>query len=162
MTRTLRFLIVPVLLSVATVTTGQDLAEPFRYTVVLAPSAPDLSPKPLFAAVHELAPGSEFSLDAGKQLLRLSSTRELSEEELTTAIKRSGFEVVLLRMPGQAVPGSTKDDPWEDFPVFIDTGDPEVDHATYATAKAAWVQANLDAYLKVVPRRHPLPQGDDE
>jgi hypothetical protein len=33
-----------------------------------------------------------------------------------------------------------------DFPVFIDTGNPETDLETYTYAKAAWIIDNSDAY----------------
>lgn len=148
MARTLLFLVILATTTSAATLFGQHTTAPYRYMARVEPMTPVQSPKPLFAAIDALVPGSMFSLDPEKKVLRLDSQRELTLAELQNAASSTGFMVLSLerydRTTGERLvqegAGNTA------FPMFIDTGNERADHARYDAAKAAWISANPDAY----------------
>jgi|GEM_PF-2322573 hypothetical protein len=161
MTRTLPLLIVSALLSIATQASGQGDSAPFRYVARVEADGTMRSPKPLFAAVHALAPGSDMRLDGDKQALFIDTPRELTLVELQQIAAGTGFAVLSLerydRITGErlAQEGGTG----TAFPVFVDTGDERADHARYDAAKAAWIAAHPDDYARETGSAANEPQG---
>ena len=46
----------------------------------------------------------------------------------------------------------------DDFPQFIDTGNPEQDNATFAEAKRRWIEANPEKYKALNPKMEVTPE----
>ena len=104
--------------------------------------------KIVYAAINDQDPLALVSIDAPGQRVKIRTTVHLDRPTLEARLVGYGVTIIGLTAlgveqpterisPAVSLPG---------FPVFVNTGDPVSDEATYRSNKAAWISAHPDLY----------------
>ena len=104
------------------------------------------------------------SVARGHEQAKAKSHVQIDQEALNTALAPLGIQVVLILVAhdGAEAERMAVADFFSSFPQHINTGDPALDDANYATAKAAWIAAHPEAYQKMLLTNGGQPAGSDQ
>lgn len=115
------------------------------------------SPKPLFVALLEVDPTIDISYQ--NEELRISSPERWTRQSLRAAVEPLGYQVMAFAAAGSALEFQQWI-PHETWPRYVDTGDPANDQARLDADRAAWINANPEAYQAMVDQLNAL--GDEQ
>lgn len=104
--------------------------------------------KIVHAAINDQDPLALVSIDAPGQRVKIRTTVHLDRPALEGILGGYGVSIIDIAAigmehptervsPAASLPG---------FPVFVNTGNPASDEATYQSGKAAWISAHPDLY----------------
>lgn len=120
----------------------------FRYTLHFSAPLNNLQAKSVIEALLAQDPVIEHWVRVGSAEVSTHGLVALDTDQLNAAVASSGASIVThqttaLRPDGEeGLPAS--------FPVMPSTGDAEADQASYAAAKAAWIQAHPQEYQQLI------------
>jgi hypothetical protein len=102
-------------------------------------------------ALSALDPGVRLSLHADRLQLKIGLKLNVEDDVVREALLQAGIVATLTPHPvppegGAKLPASIPDG----YPIFISTGNAELDNLTYQAAKAAWIQEHPQDYQKML------------
>ncbi len=114
------------------------------YEAVIGSLTAEPATKSVIAAVHHEFPQAITNFLKEPTHVLIEHPDALDERKLKRALEEAGLTLLSFgqvdpKMP-IIIPGM------EDFPSYVDTGDPGTDAANYANAKAAWIAEHPEAY----------------
>lgn len=89
-------------------------------------------------------PGSLLSVHTNRHHVKVLHSTDLAEGAVASIFQLAGLDLQLLQ--GAPGPITAKNNGLSGVPVFVDTGNPELDAWNYAAAKAAWAEAHPHQY----------------
>lgn len=89
-------------------------------------------------------PGSLLSVHTNRHHVKVLHSTDLAEGAVASIFQLAGLDLRLLQ--GAPGPITAKNNGLSGVPVFVDTGNPELDAWNYAAAKAAWAEAHPHQY----------------
>lgn len=124
---------------------AQGTAAPV-YEMLVGPGSMDPATKPVLSTLLNSFPGSQIEFLKEPAHLLITPPDALNAGQVGAALEVAGMRLVLLR--------DTTTEPAailaEAFPVYPNTGDPDVDAATYDAEKARWIDHNPEAYERFI------------
>ena len=104
--------------------------------------------KYVLSAVKDQDPGALVSVAPSIQQAKVRTVTSLNEQQLATTLAPFGIVVLSVSISYPSLPQARSVDQHSlpGFPLFIDTGNPEVDAADYAARKQLWINAHPDLY----------------
>lgn len=108
--------------------------------------------KGILVVLHTVDPGIQISCARGHDQAKARSSVQLDRDALNAQLIPYGIQVELMMvvLEGEPEERLELDVFFSGFPHYEDTGDPEVDQANYATAKAAWIDAHPGLYESLI------------
>lgn len=88
--------------------------------------------------------GSLLSVHTNRHHVKVLHSTGLAEGAVASIFQLAGLDLQLLQ--GAPGPITAKNNGFSGVPVFVDTGNPELDAQSYAAAKAAWAEAHPHQY----------------
>ncbi len=122
-----------------------------RCRIQLQPHLANLSPKLAVATVSEWDEVVDVDLEQDRRVLLFTTENPITLEEIRQRLSAVHYGVRGAACFNTAT-GAMLEEGLPPFPEFHDTGNEAADHATYDSAKAAWVNAYPQAYQH---RMHP-------
>jgi hypothetical protein len=123
-------------------------AAQFEYAAYVFPRNTLAGAKPLFAAIIQRYPNIDIQLDASNTQLQLSSSVAVTEQDIDDAANEADFALFFFT-PGVWGIGTGSPDPQAmTFPA-PGGDDQDMDLEQYAANKAAWIDANPEAYERL-------------
>lgn len=98
----------------------------------------------------QLDPDSRFSVHADRLRLKVGTRGTVQVSDIQAALAGVGITATVISPPLPPAGIAKNSDPMPvGFPVYIDTGDRNLDNQNYMAAKAAWVAAHPSDYLRI-------------
>ena len=110
--------------------------------------SPALTPpewKLAFAVLHDLDPGALISFANDGATAKYRSQQVADPATVRQALLDAGLQAQVSVNDAVSASSETRMLP-ASFPIYLDTGDPAADEATYQAAKEAWILAHPDLY----------------
>lgn len=102
-------------------------------------------------ALRAFDPGIRLSVHTDRTLLKIGTKQDLDVGTVREVLLQVGIHtsVVTAPLPADGLLKHAGDLP-DGFPVFVSTGNPDLDNQKYQAAKAAWIEAHPDAYRQMI------------
>ena len=122
------------------------------YIIQFAGTLDPTGSKGVFSVLNDVAPTAQVSLDRELARAKVRTTEILSGSELEDAFAEFGLVIEFIVVANEGHPGErvALDLFNSGFPQFVDTGNPELDAASYAVAKEAWIIAHPVLYQQLL------------
>lgn len=125
---------------------GKTIVERGRTSEVISQA----QEKQLQMLLSSVDASGHLSIHTDRRNVKILHALDLADGALVSMFQLAGLELQILQGPlgTDAVRNPDQGSP----PVFIDTGNPELDAQSHAVAKAAWIEAHPDAYQELLGR----------
>ena len=113
------------------------------YEIVLGPASTEPDTKPVLSTLLNTFPGSRIEFLREPTHLLIVHPNPLSSGHVGAALETAGMRLIAIQ---DTTAGPINLPSNEPFPVYPDTGDPDLDAATYNAEKTRWVEHYPEAY----------------
>lgn len=113
------------------------------YEIVLGPASTEPDTKPVLSTLLNTFPGSRIEFLREPTHLLIIHPTTLSSGHVGAALESAGMRLIAMQDTTTGRINLPTNDP---FPVYPDTGDPDLDAATYTEEKIRWVEHYPEAY----------------
>jgi len=118
------------------------------YEMVLGPGNVAPETKPVLSTLLNAFPGSRIDFLREPTHLLIVSPTPLDNGPVGAALEAAGMRLIVLRDTATTELGTAPAN--EPFPLYVDTGNPDLDAATYDAEKSRWVELYPEAYEQLI------------